>query len=315
MKTNQHTLTLYTPCYNKGKTISRTYDSLLSQTCYDFEWIIINDGSTDDSKKIIDSFKTDLFPIRIVHKANEGLSSVMNMATQMAQGEFILRVDGDDWLISEGVETIHNALNKYNMQDTKLGGIVFLTEFADGTKCGFHPFEEAYRCNFMDYREKYKAIGDRAEVFKTSCFKEFPMPFFPNERFMLESYTWRKFSDKYDVIYYNKSIYKREYNNASITNNWPNIGFQNPKGIQLDLSDYLYRKISYKNKIKASINYFRYSLHTKYPLSKLIKDVPVLSVCIGLIPGLILYSIERKNPHFIHNLKRFHLHDKTYKRM
>ena len=303
METNKHTLTLYTPCYNKGKTISRTYESLLSQTCHDFEWIIINDGSTDEYKKVIDSFQTTLFPIRKIHKCNEGLSSVMNMATEIAKGEFILRVDGDDWLTTDGVETIHHALNEYNMQDKSLGGIVFLTEFANGKKCGFHPFKTPTRCNFMDYREKYKATGDRAEVFQTSCFKEFPMPSFPDERFMLESYTWRHFSDKYDVFYYNTAIYKREYNEASITNNWPAIGIKNPKGIQLDLSDYLNRKIPFKKRIKDSINYFRYSLHSEYSIFKLIKEIPLISTLIGIIPGTILYLIERKHTNFIHNLR------------
>lgn len=303
METSKHTLTLYTPCYNKGKTISRTYESLLSQTCHDFEWIIINDGSTDESKEVIDSFQTNLFPIRKIHKHNEGLSSVMNMATQMANGEFILRVDGDDWLVTDGVKTIHQALNDYDMQDQHLGGLVFLTEFADGKRCGFHPFKNPTRCNFMDYREKHKAIGDRAEVFRTSCFREFPMPSFPDERFMLESYTWRHFSDKYDVIYYDTAIYNREYNDASITNNWPAIGIKNPKGIQLDLSDYLNRKISLKNRIKGSVNYYRYSLHSEYSISKLIKDVPITSSLIGFIPGMLLYFIERKHLNFIHQLK------------
>lgn len=304
MYSNKHTLTIYTPCYNKGKTISRTFNSLLSQTCYDFEWIIINDGSTDDSLNIIQSFNTSKFPIRKINKINEGLSSVMNLATQTAMGDFILRVDGDDWLNSNAVETIHSKLNEYDMNDKSLGGIVFLTEYENGEICGYHPFKDEFKCNFWDYREKYKATGDRAEVFKTKCFKEFPMPSFPNEHFISERYVWNHFSDKYDVIYYNTIIYKREYNEDSITNNWPQIGIKNPKGMQLDLSDYLQRKISIQNRIKSSINYFRYSLHSKYGIIKLIKDIPISSTILGIIPGLLLYAIECHNIEFIKKVKR-----------
>lgn len=296
-------LTIYTPCYNKSKTIRRTFNSLLNQTNHNFEWIIINDGSEDNSAEEIDSFETDLFNIKKVHKKNEGLSSVMNLAVEMSESEFILRLDGDDWLTPNAVNVIYDKLKKYDLDNCKLGGIVFLTMYDNGSLCGFHPFSKPTQCNFWDYRNKFRATGDRAEVFRTKCFKEFPMPSFENERFVLESYVWNHFSDKYDVIYYNIPIYIREYNELSISNNWPIIGIKNPKGMQLVLKDILNRRTGFKVFFISSVNYYRYSLHTNYGVLKLIRDIPIISTILGIVPGVFLYLIERKHTGFIKKIK------------
>ena len=91
-------LSIVSPSYNKGKTIQRLYDSLIRQSCHEFEWIVINDGSTDDTVAKIKSFQTDLFPIRFIDKHNEGLNRTYNLGVMMAQGDYLIRVDPDDYL-------------------------------------------------------------------------------------------------------------------------------------------------------------------------------------------------------------------------
>ena len=75
-------ITILSPAYNKGATIERTFESLKAQTCFNFEWLIVNDGSTDNTQKIVDEFKTSLFPIRVIHKKNEGLNRTFNLGVR-----------------------------------------------------------------------------------------------------------------------------------------------------------------------------------------------------------------------------------------
>ena len=297
-------ITYYTPCYNKAQFIDRTFRSLLDQTIFDFEWIVINDGSTDNSWEIIERFNTDKFKVRKVNKKNEGLSSVMNLAVELAKGDYILRVDGDDWLIPKATEIILQNLSNIIMQDPKVGCAVFLTQLSNGKICGHHPFDEITRCDFISYRQKYGANGDRAEVFKTDYFKEFPMPIIPGEKFVLESYVWNHFAEKYDAVYFPIAIYCRDYNMDSMTSNWPSVGLKNPKGIQLVFSDLLNHTLSKYNFLWYSVMYYRYSLHSDYSIWKLVKDVPLLSTFIGLPLGGAFYVIEKIDPNFEKNLRK-----------
>lgn len=296
-------LTIYTPAYNKVKTLKRTYESLVSQTNHNFEWILINDGSTDETSELVKSFCRNAFKWRYVEKENEGLSSVMNLAAKLADGEYILRVDGDDFLKEDAVEIILKRLQNPEIQDSKIASLVFLTCLTDAKICGYHPFTSVQRMNFWDYRCKFEATGDRAEVFKTAIFRKFPMPVFEGEKFCGESFVWNQISDYYDAIYYTDVIYVREYLENSITNIGARLRIANPRGMQLCLSDHLNRPISLKSYLKYSINYYRYSLHTKYGLKKLYRDVPFTSTFIGLIPGLILFLIESKDDEFVSKMR------------
>lgn len=297
-------LTIYTPAYNKGETLNRTFESLLQQTNHDFEWILINDGSTNQTDLIVKQFKTPPFRWRYINKKNEGLSSVMNLAAQECKTEFILRLDADDYLTPQAVETILKHLDDSEVKSSKIAALVFLTCYSDGKRCGYHPFSTTYISTFWDYRFKYKAIGDRAEVFKNKIFSQYPMPVFKDERFCSEGFTWNKISDSYDAIYYTDAIYVRDYVENSITTLGAQVRIKNPKGEQLVLSDILNRRPPLKIFIKASILYYRYSLHANYPLRKLIKDIPLLSTAIGIIPGSILYLIEKYDNTFINKIKK-----------
>ena len=299
-------LTIYSPCYNKGATIKRTFESLINQTCHDFEWIVVNDGSTDNSNILIDEFSTNLFPIIKIHKKNEGLSSAMNIAVSKATGEFVLRLDSDDFLRPNAVEKIIQTINtEVELNDPKVGALVFLTCFEDNSIVGTHPFEKPTRCNFWDYRIKYKARGDRAEVFRTEYFRRFPMPQFPNEKFCPEGYVWNHFSDQYDAIYYPDKIYVRDYQPNSLSKMGVKKWIINPKAANLYLGDILNRNLPFNTYIRLSITYYRFSPYTGYSLRRIIKSVPLKATIIGLIPGYIAYIIEKMDTNFLQRIRSF----------
>ena len=302
-------ITVLSPSYNKGKTIRRTYESLLKQTSYDFEWLLINDGSTDDTDEIVVTFHTELFPIRYINKTNEGLSRTFNLGVELSLGSLVFRLDTDDYVKEDAIESILKYRHLIENED-KVCGLVFLSVLEDNNLVGIHPFkEEVQRSNFFDYRYKYHAVGDRAEVVKTSVFKEIPYPVFEGEKFCLESAMWNTMSLKYDAFYINKDIYVREYNGNSITSAGASTYIKNPYGAMVNALIILQRVKISSETYKVAINYFRYSLRTKKSLLELIKAVPYAVSIVGLFPGILLYCLDNLNPSIVSSIKSFFKHN------
>ena len=160
------------------------------------------------------------------------------------------------------------------------------------------------RCDFWNYRKKYKAKGDRAEVFRTDYFRKFPMPQFPGEKFCPEGYVWNLFSDHYDAIYYPKMILVREYQPNSLSRMGVKKWINNPKSTYLYMGDNLNRQMPFFNYVRQSISYYRFCPYTGYPITKIIKNVPIKATLIGFLPGIFAYFIERVDVNFLQHVKK-----------
>ena len=303
-------ITVLTPAYNKGDTIERTFKSLLLQTCFDFEWLIINDGSTDNTDEIVKGFNTEKFLIHYISKENEGVGRTFNEGVQLAKGDLIFRLDPDDYLSRNAIEQI----KKYNylLNDEQICALVFLTKFDNGEIVGCHPYAEEYcRSNFIKYRLLDKATGDRAEVVKTKVLKEFPWPTFENEKFCLETLLWDPIAHKYDAYYIKEPIYIREYNQNSITAAGSKTYIDNPIGTMAVTSYLVKELIEYDNYIKFgyailknAITYWRYGLHAKKYRKYMWRALPFWINMIAFLPGFCLYRIDKNNPTIINQLTK-----------
>lgn len=302
-------ITVLSPVYNKGETIRRSYESLLRQTCFDFEWLVINDGSKDHSAEIIRNFKTDLFPIRFYDKKNEGLNRTFNMGVSLAKGELILRLDTDDYLKDDAIERI---LKHYDLikNDDSLCSIAFLTGTPDGCLVGTHPYKDIHRNNFIDYRYRDHAKGDRKEVVKTSVLKQFPMLEIEGEKFCSESVMWQNIAEHYDALYIPEIIYIKEYGGNSISANHSSVYSKNPIGVK-----YAYlqsvrillerRKKRYpvtKELLKTCVNYYRYSPFYKESAKEIFRGLPLGLSIISVFPGLLCFLIDKFFPTFIYRI-------------
>ena len=118
------TLSIITPVYNREKLLKKSYQSLVAQTNYDFEWIIIDDGSTDNSFEVAQSFKAD-FSIKVITKENGGKHTALNVSHQYIEGKYVLILDSDDYLVPTAVATVINDWSKYEEQD-EVAMVVFL---------------------------------------------------------------------------------------------------------------------------------------------------------------------------------------------
>lgn len=116
------------PVYNASKYLQECLDSVLSQTIDDYEVIIVDDGSTDDSARIIDEYASKDNRLTIRHKANGGVSTARNMGIEMAKGDYLCFVDADDVIASNYLESLYNAMGEE--ADSAMGG--FQVFFCDG---------------------------------------------------------------------------------------------------------------------------------------------------------------------------------------
>jgi len=298
------TVTILTATYNREKTLKRLFDVLQSQTLFDFEWLVINDGSTDGTAKLLEHFQSNHFNIRIYNQENKGINQTINCGVILAKGDLIFRVDSDDYITNDSVEQIIKYKDRI-WDDDKLCALVFLSEYKSGGIVGFHPFKCDFVTNFTDYRFKYHGKGDRAEVVKKSVYTQYPIPKFSNEKFCHESVMWDKMADSYNALYLNIPIYVREYGVDSITASQLEINLLNPIGTTERFASILNRTKNFKYQLWYSVQYFRWIYKAKYKLIDGIIKVPMYSFLIGFVPGFLLHSIDLINPYLISSVKRY----------
>ena len=231
-------LTIFTPTYNRGYIIENLYRSLLRQSCMDFEWLVVDDGSTDNTAELFAGWMAleNPFPIRYYTQPNGGKHRAINRGVPMAKGEMFFIVDSDDYLTDDAVEVIIkqeaelplNGKNAY-------AGICNLRAYTNGQPNGTS-FEGVYvDCTALE-REKYGISGDKAEVFFTDVMKRYPFPEYEGENFVTEAVVWDAMAaDGMKLRFFNKVTYLCDYLPDGLTNKGLDLYYKNPQGYGLYL--------------------------------------------------------------------------------
>ena len=253
---NKVKVTVFTPTYNRVYTLERLYKSLLNQTSYDFEWLIVDDGSTDDTSKLIKSFQNNqLFDVRYYKQENSGKHVAINMGVSLAQGGLFFIVDSDDYLTTNSIETIITWENSI-IDKSGFAGVAGNKGFTSESIIG-NTFTGKYVDATSLERDKYHIEGDKAEVFYTNILKQFPFPVFDGERFITENVVWYRIaSEGYRFRWFNEIVYIAEYLEDGLSARQIKLYADNPKGFALSIK----QKIKYLEYSKAQIDaaYFDY---------------------------------------------------------
>lgn len=283
-------ITIFTPTYNRVHTLQRLYDSLCQQTCFEFEWLIVDDGSTDKTKELCSYFYSDIFKIRYFRKENGGKHRAINYAVPLAKGEWFFIVDSDDYLKCDAVEILTKELDKIK-DDSHFCGVVGLRVYWDGKVIGSPCKYTQLDTDFLSYRIKYKIVGDRAEVVRTSVMKEFPFPEFIKEKFCTEALVWNRIARKYIARYINAKIYYCEYLPGGLSDTYRQITDKSPQASMLyEKERMLYAPLSLKQKIEALAYYMHYArlAHCHFNAD----TIPVTKMLFYL-PFVLIYYVLR----------------------
>ena len=257
-------ISILTPTYNRGKLLLPLYESLKNLTFEDFEWLIVDDGSEDDTEQyalswISYNIQKAEFPIRYIKKSNGGKHTAINRGVREANGELILILDSDDTLPEDSLATIAQYYEQCKGYKD-CAGVCGLMAHHDGQLIGTgFPKEPMYESALQfRYAEEGNVTGDLLEVYKTSVMREFPFPEIENEKFCPESLVWNRIANKYKLFCFNKVIYYRDYLEGGLTSKIVRIRMNSPIASTMTYAEMLDYNISLKWKIRSAINYWRF---------------------------------------------------------
>src|SRR5690606_20760455 len=196
---------IFTPTYNRGYIIENLYKSLNEQTDHNFEWLVIDDGSTDNTEAIFKEILSRKHPykIRYVKKVNGGKHTAANLALDLAEGEIFFVVDSDDVLTANAVERVFYYYNQIK-DDSSFCGVCGLKGFFNGKVIGSKIDYDVLDTTIIDYRFYKKIRGDKADVFRTSLLKEHRFPENEGEKWAPLSIVWNRFGSELKVRYFNE---------------------------------------------------------------------------------------------------------------
>lgn len=252
------TLTVFTPTYNRKDLLIRGYEALKRQTNKDFVWMVIDDGSTDETEQLMEEIcKEDSgFEIQYFKKKNGGLHTGYNMAIEHAKTELMVCVDSDDYMPDDAVETILSFWKKYGSD--KYAGIVGLDYDLNGNRIG-DLLPQQKSVNLIDLLTgKYPIFnGDRTNVIRTELYKKAaPMKTFEGEKNFNPHYMHLKISKEYDFLVLNKNLKFVEYQEGGMSNSMWKQYYNSPNSFAETRKLYLsFDHTSFLFKMKHSIHY------------------------------------------------------------
>lgn len=253
-------ITVFTPTYNRAHLLLRLYESLKAQTFQDFEWIIVDDGSIDNTEQIVREWCDEVCfkgGIHYIRQSNGGKHRAINRGVQEAQGELFFIADSDDYLPDDSLAKVAEKYEKIK-GDNSIGGICGLDMTPKGDVIGSGlPCDEII-CSSLELRVNYHVTGDLKEVFITHVMREFPFPEFEGERFCPEALVWNRIAQKYKLIFFNEPIYIAEYQPEGITAGIVRARMNSPVAAATTYQELNSYDIPLQEKIKAAINYWRF---------------------------------------------------------
>lgn len=259
-------LTIFTPSYNRAYCLHKCYESLCRQSYKDFDWLIIDDGSTDNTKELVEKWCTrnNGFSIIYIYKNNGGLHTAYNAAIENIETELSMCIDSDDYVPDDGVEKILKFWHKYGSD--KYAGIVGLDYDTNGNLIG-DPLPNQKTVNLIDLLTgKYKLNnGDRKNVVRTSLYKSVaPMKSFDNEKNFNPHYMHLLISKDYEFLVLNENLCFVDYQIDGMTNSMFKQYYNSPKSFAEIRKLYLsFPNTPFKFRFKHMIHFVSSSVISK----------------------------------------------------
>ena len=248
-------ITVFTSTYNRAYLLPRLYESLKKLTFKDFEWLIVDDGSTDGTRDLVDGWiKEKLLDIRYYYQENGGKHRAINRGAQLAKGEWFFIVDSDDYLPDNSLEIASKWIDTIK-DDDSFAGICGVKKDVNGVLNLDFSFE---KLDVSPLRIGEFTKGDKAEIFRTAILKEDPFPDIPGEKFCAEGLIWFRIGLHYKLRYFNEVIYFCEYLDGGLSNGVIKNRRLSPGYTLLLYREQMSYAISKKKKVHAAINYWRF---------------------------------------------------------
>ena len=289
-------ITVFTPTYNRASHLVRLYGSILQQQYDTFEWLIVDDGSTDDTRRVVEGFKEEgQVTIRYFFQQNSGKHIAINTGVKEASGELFFIVDSDDLLLDGALQEINKVWQTLRRACGGRGyaGICGLRRFENGEVIGGAVDYQVLDTSILDYRYNRKYKGDKAEVFVTEVLADYPFPTIEGEKFCTEGLVWNRIGLSYNMRFFNEPLYITEFLDGGLTSRSLQLRKENPQYAMLFYSELLNMpRVAFRYKLRAALNFWRFSVYDRqHSLWEKIRQVRQFWA-VGLLPiGYGLYFL------------------------
>ena len=268
---NKPFLTVFTPAYNRAYTLPRTYESMKQQKCTDFIWLIVDDGSSDNTAELVKQWQQEEndFEIQYVYKENGGMHTAHNTAYALIDTELNTCIDSDDALAPDAVQIIFDAWQK--AKDKGYAGLLALDAEFSGKVIG-KGFPEGLTETTLGSYYRNGGSGDKKLILRTDVVRQYPpYPTFEGERFVPLGSLYTMIDRDYKLSVLDAVVCLVEYMPDGSTHNMTRQYYRNPNGFRYSRLIDLRRQLSLARKLKTYAHYAAESILAGKPI---VKDAP-----------------------------------------
>ncbi|MDD5462883.1 MAG: glycosyltransferase family A protein [Methylococcales bacterium] len=294
--------TVFTPAYNRAHTLPRVYESLKQQTFRDFEWLIVDDGSTDNTKELVEVWqKENRFPIRYFWQKNAHKKVAFNRGVKEARGELFFCWDSDDAALPEALEIFNQHWR--NIPEEERDGFAAVWSLCldeRGNLVGDKFPEDVFDSNTLEIFYRYKVMGEKWGCQRTDVLRQFPFPE-DVQGLVTENIVWSAIARNYKTRFINKAL--RIYYMEQTDSLMRTVAEKNADGHALwtrdvlcnDLQWFFYYPTWF---LKMAANYTRYVLHLQKNnvINRWVLHgfFPRLLVVVMYPVGLLVYQLDKR---------------------
>jgi glycosyltransferase involved in cell wall biosynthesis len=258
-------VTVFTPTYNGAHTLERAYRSLCAQTFREFEWLVIDDGSTDRTGELIRGWmRSSDFPLRYVRQQNSGKHVATNRALDLAAGDFFATLDADDWYSDDALERfLFHWQNIPQESRSRFVGVVALCADQWGEVIGGRFPQDVIDSDFLEIQVKYGVTGDKAGIGRTDVNREFPFPELEQGGWVPEALVYNRMARRYKARFVNEVLRFTEYQPGGITASGGIGRVKSPLTARLYYQECLELGSTFplSHRLRHQANFVRFSLH------------------------------------------------------
>jgi len=255
------TLTIFTPAYNRAYCLDQCYQSLIKQTEKDFLWLIVDDGSTDTTKTLVQAWINEQKIDIVYHyQENLGMHGAHNAAYRLIETPLNVCIDSDDFMPDNAVEII---LKHWKIIQNKLefAGLVGLDADKEGRIIGSKMPSNLTETTLTDIYNKHGVTGDKKLVLRTDVVRQYPAyPIFEGERFVPLGYLYQLIDQDYKLFPINEILCTVEYLEDGSSKNMLKQYRRHPKGFAFSRKSRMVLSKSFKDQFKNAIHYWYFQL-------------------------------------------------------
>ncbi len=288
--------TVFTPAYNSCDTLPRVYESLARQTYTSFEWLIVDDGSSDGTGHRVEKWQeAAAFPIRYIYQPNRGKHRAFNRAVKEAAGDLFICLDADDACVPEALGRFWEFWESIPEPDrAAFSGVTVHCTDASGKRIGDRFPEDCMDIMPVELNADVRIRGEKWVCYRTDILGRYPFPEIEGEKFIPEGLVWNRIGTDYKMRYVNDALRIYHRSPRGLTAQRRGLRIQNSVGARLFYKEAIALPAPYRVRWRNMINYIAFSLHAGIPFGKLVKDAGRdVSTILFFPSGYALYLMDR----------------------